>query len=64
MAAPDWGLSISYRLVEMMGGQMWAESKSEAGSIFTFTAWFEISSKQIKRGHVVPSQLEGIRVLI
>ncbi|MGV8123363.1 MAG: PAS domain S-box protein [Candidatus Xenobiia bacterium LiM19] len=31
------GLSICRRLVEMMGGQIWAESQWGVGSVFTFT---------------------------
>jgi PAS domain S-box-containing protein len=36
------GLTISKRLVELMGGRIWAESKVEEGSVFAFTAPFEI----------------------
>jgi two-component system, sensor histidine kinase and response regulator len=58
------GLSISRRLVEMMGGQMWVESTRGAGSTFSFTAWFEISGRQMARHEGVPSQLIGMRVLV
>ncbi len=36
------GLAISRRLVEMMGGNIWAESDLNRGSIFAFTAGFAV----------------------
>ncbi len=36
------GLTISKRLVELMGGRIWAESKVGEGSVFSFAAPFEI----------------------
>ena len=52
------GLTISRRLAEMMGGRMWVESGSGAGSRFFFTARFALSAgvpaadgKTIGRGH-------------
>lgn len=36
------GLALSKQLVEMLGGEIWAESKKEQGSIFSFTANFKI----------------------
>jgi signal transduction histidine kinase/ligand-binding sensor domain-containing protein len=36
------GLTISYQLVEMMGGRLWVESESDKGSTFQFTACFDL----------------------
>ncbi len=39
------GLSISRGLVELMGGQIWAESRAGKGSVFHFTAVFGMRPK-------------------
>jgi PAS domain S-box-containing protein len=54
------GLTISQRLVGMMGGRIWVESKMGAGSTFHFIALFGIAADQAPR---VPAELSGLRGL-
>jgi PAS domain S-box-containing protein len=57
------GLTISRRLVEMMGGRIWLESTPGKGSDFHFSVWLG-RVNQTKRATPEPAKLEGLAVLV
>ena len=58
------GLTISKRLVNMMGGEIWIESESGKGTTFHFTADFGLGKETVKRRFVPAPDLRGLRVLV
>jgi CheY-like chemotaxis protein len=58
------GLTISSRLVQMMGGRIWVESKEGAGSCFHFTLEAPSAQTGEKDEPIHAVRFDGLRVLI
>ena len=59
------GLTISARLVKMMGGKIWVESEVGQGTQFHFTVRMETSGKAIQVGTIAPPEiLQHVKVLV
>jgi two-component system sensor histidine kinase/response regulator len=59
------GLTISARLVSMMGGRIWLESEIGKGTQFHFTARLKVLDKRPESALIVPMEaLNGLRILV
>ena len=59
------GLTISARMVAMMGGRIWLESQVGRGTRFHFTVRLEVSSKRAETEVMVPLEtLNDLRILV
>jgi len=59
------GLTICSRLVELMGGRIWVESKQDMGSSFHFTVRLPRSNVEKRdHGELLANELGGLHVLV
>jgi len=58
------GLTISKRLVNMMGGDIWVESEPGQGTTFSFTAEFGLGKEKAKKHYMPAPDLRGMKVLV
>ena len=57
------GLTISRRLAEAMGGQMWVRSEAGVGSTFFFTVWLGVGAAK-PSGKMLPERLPRLKILV
>ncbi|MBF0121392.1 MAG: response regulator [Desulfobacterales bacterium] len=58
------GLTISKHIIEMMGGNIYVESKQGFGSNFIFTAKFGVQKESKRIDRKIPIDIKGMRVLV
>jgi len=58
------GLTISKRLVNMMGGDIWVESEPGQGTTFSFTAEFGLGKEKATKRYIPAPDLRGMKVLV
>ncbi len=57
------GLAISKRIVEMMGGEIWMESKLGAGSVFGFTVCLQQAQEGAEKQKTLAPGIRQLRLL-
>ena len=58
------GLTISKKLIEMMGGDIWVESEAGVGSIFQFTVRLRLQTEEQQERHKDVELPENLRTMV